>query len=51
VVRAISETGTVDPTRMTAISRGESAPVAANDTAEGRELNRRIEIEMTFGTP
>lgn len=51
VVRAIGETGTVDPTRMTAISRSESVPVAPNDTAEGREKNRRIEIEMTFGKP
>lgn len=51
VVRALGETGTIDPARMTAVSRGESAPVAANDTAEGREQNRRIEIEMTFGKP
>lgn len=51
VVRALGETGSVDPTRMTAVSRGESVPVAPNDTSEGREKNRRIEIEMTFGKP
>lgn len=48
VVRALGETGAIDPSRMTAVSRGESDPLADNDTEEGREKNRRIEIEMTF---
>lgn len=48
VVRAISETGTIDPANMTATSRGEADPVADNDTEEGREKNRRIEIEVSF---
>ena len=34
----------VDPKRLQAIGLGESAPVAANDTAEGRAKNRRVDI-------
>lgn len=51
VVRALGDTGTIDPARMTAVSRGESDPLASNDTEEGREKNRRIEIEITFDPP
>lgn len=48
VVRAIGETGAVPPENMVATSRGESNPVADNSTEEGREKNRRIEIEVSF---
>ena len=34
----------VDANRMDYTGRGFSEPVAANNTAEGRELNRRVEI-------
>lgn len=30
--------------RITAVGKGESAPVASNDTSSGRQLNRRVEI-------
>jgi chemotaxis protein MotB len=45
VVRLLAEVG-VDPTKLRVVSRGEFAPVAPNDTAEGRALNRRIEIRL-----
>lgn len=37
----------VNPGRITAIGRGESEPRATNDTAAGRQLNRRVEILVT----
>jgi type VI secretion system protein ImpK len=42
---AAAEGGT--PGRFTAEGRGESEPIAPNDTAEGREGNRRIEVVIT----
>jgi chemotaxis protein MotB len=51
VVRELGGSGTVSPTRLTAISRGDSLPVADNATEDGRAQNRRIEIEIDFGTP
>jgi chemotaxis protein MotB len=45
VVRFMQESG-VDPTRLSAAGFGEFQPVSANDTPEGRSLNRRIEIVL-----
>ena len=36
----------VDPQRMTALSYGESRPIADNRTREGRALNRRVEFKV-----
>ena len=30
--------------RITAVGKGESSPVASNDSSSGRQLNRRVEI-------
>ena len=48
VVQAIEQTGLIDGDRLSAVSKGEIAPVADNTTAAGREENRRIEIEITY---
>ena len=48
VVQAIEQTGLIDGDRLSAVSKGEMAPVADNTTAAGREQNRRIEIEITY---
>jgi len=48
VVQAVEDTGMVDPSRMRAVSQGENNPIASNDTAGGREQNRRIEIEIDY---
>ncbi len=45
VVRLFAKSG-IDGERLQAISRAEFAPVASNDDAEGRGLNRRIEIRL-----
>jgi chemotaxis protein MotB len=45
VLRYLQEVG-VPPERMIASGRAEYAPVASNDTAEGRKKNRRIEITL-----
>ena len=36
----------VDPTRFTIMGYGESQPVATNDTVEGRQQNRRVDLAI-----
>lgn len=37
----------IDPGRLTSAGFGESQPVADNESDEGRELNRRVELKIT----
>ncbi len=37
----------VDPARVKSVGKGESAPIADNTTAEGRQLNRRVMLIRT----
>ena len=37
----------VSPARIRSVGRGEDAPVATNQTSEGRQQNRRVEIIIT----
>jgi outer membrane protein OmpA-like peptidoglycan-associated protein len=36
----------IPPTRISALGYGETSPKASNDTPEGRQLNRRVEIHI-----
>lgn len=45
VVKVLQDAG-VDPTRISASGFAEFQPISANDTPEGRSLNRRIEIVL-----
>jgi len=47
-VQSMQSTGLVPAGKLKAVSLGETKPVADNDTPEGREKNRRIEIEISF---
>ncbi len=47
VVQALQNTYGVDPKRLTAAGRGEYNPIATNNTAEGKERNRRTQIIIT----
>lgn len=47
VVRVLQNDYDVDPARMTAGGRSEYVPKESNETAAGRQLNRRTEIVIT----
>lgn len=47
VVQVLQDDFGVDPSRLTAGGRGKYNPIATNDTAEGRQLNRRTQIIIT----
>ncbi|MCR9256491.1 MAG: OmpA family protein [Alphaproteobacteria bacterium] len=52
-IRAISvlqvlEAAGIDATRLHAVGYGETRPIEANDTADGRAANRRVEILLKY---
>ncbi|MDP5252670.1 MULTISPECIES: OmpA family protein [unclassified Vibrio] len=38
--------GGVNPDKLTVQGKGESSPIASNNTSEGRKQNRRVEVEI-----
>ncbi len=47
IVNILSENKGINKQNLTAAGRGEFAPIATNETAEGKSKNRRIEIILT----
>ncbi|CAN5143722.1 OmpA family protein [soil metagenome] len=47
IVQILRENSGIDPSNLTAAGRGEFAPIASNQTAEGKTKNRRIEVILT----
>ncbi len=47
IVTILRENSDINPESLTAAGRGEFAPIASNDTAEGKAKNRRIEVILT----
>jgi len=47
IVKILKENSSINPGNLTAAGRGEFAPIATNDTAEGKAKNRRIEVILT----
>ncbi|MDC0093454.1 flagellar motor protein MotB [Alphaproteobacteria bacterium] len=48
VVQELSKSKTIPSEKLKAISFGETKPLEQNDTRQGREKNRRIEIEIKY---
>ena len=48
VVQELSKSGKIPSDKLRAISFGETKPIEQNDTRQGREKNRRIEIEIKY---
>lgn len=47
IVTILRENQSIPPENLTAAGRGEFAPIANNDSAEGKAKNRRIEVILT----
>ena len=47
IVNILRENNSINPENLTAAGRGEYAPIASNDSVEGKAKNRRIEVILT----
>jgi len=47
IVNILRENKNISPENLTAAGRGEYAPIASNETTEGKAKNRRIEVILT----
>ena len=47
VTKILTQNSAIDPSRVIAAGRSEYVPIASNETAEGRQMNRRTEIILT----
>ena len=47
IVEILRENTNINPENLTAAGRGEYAPIAGNETTEGKAKNRRIEVILT----
>jgi chemotaxis protein MotB len=47
IVQILNENEAINPESLTAAGRGEFAPIASNETTEGKAKNRRIEVVLT----
>ena len=47
IVQILKENSAINPENLTAAGRGEYAPIATNDTNDGKAKNRRIEVILT----
>ena len=47
IVNILRENNSISPENLTAAGRGEFAPIASNETVEGKAKNRRIEVILT----
>jgi OOP family OmpA-OmpF porin len=47
-IKAVLAKNGIESSRLTTKGFGESAPIATNDTAAGREINRRVELKASY---
>lgn len=46
VLEYLTNNAKMDPSKLSATGKGEYSPIASNDTPEGRQKNRRVEIKI-----